>query len=94
MKKFQILEVGVDQSTLKAIAKVKNLQTGATEILSGFDIENSTPREVVCIESRAGIKAGETYRLSAVEGFSWYTRVYLKDFPDIGFNSVYFAEMP
>ena len=69
-----------------------------------FDIFNNKPRKVVCaandldgmsVNSRYAhlLIVGEVYNVIGVEVHDWYTLVYLKEFPDVGFNSVQFEEI-
>ena len=69
-----------------------------------FDIFNSKPRQVVCVENELDgmavcsnnaplLTVGETYTVTKVEVHRWYTYVYLEEFPDHRFNSVQFEEI-
>lgn len=44
-------------------------------------------------ESRGVLVEGELYEVDRIEEHSWHTRVYLKDYPGRGFNSVCFEEV-
>ena len=69
-----------------------------------FDIWNNAVRKVLCVrndedgmmigsENHHLLEVGKTYTVEDVEVYSWYTLVYLKEFPDKGFNSVIFEEI-
>ena len=36
---------------------------------------------------------GEVYTIKKIEQHSWHTKVFLKEFPDVEFNSVWFEEV-
>lgn len=69
-----------------------------------FDIFNDEPREIRCVrnnedgmiassENHHFLEIGKTYHVTNIEVDSWYTLVYLKEFPDKTFNSVAFNEI-
>ena len=69
-----------------------------------FDIRNKAERQILCVcndedgmmigsENHHLLEVGKTYTVEDVEIYSWYTLVYLKEFPDKGFNSVMFEEI-
>ena len=66
-----------------------------------LDIHNGTQRVVICKNVRTGnyfpngelLKQKQRYHISKIEVHSWYTDVYLKEFPEKNFNSVQFAEI-
>ena len=39
------------------------------------------------------LKFGEIYDVERIEEHSWHTKVFLKEFPDVEFNSVWFDEV-
>lgn len=43
-----------------------------------------------CGDPRDKLIAGNEYEIDKVEVHSWHTKVFLKDFPGVGFNSVWF----
>lgn len=65
-----------------------------------LNIHDGTPRVVICKKVKTGnyfpngeiLQYKRRYHISKVEVHSWYTDVYLKEFPDKNFNSVQFAE--
>ena len=68
-----------------------------------FDIYNSKPRKVVCIDNvdngfgdgddPACMEVGAIYTVVGVEIHSWHTLVKLDEFPGMQFNSVMFDEV-
>lgn len=39
------------------------------------------------------LKLGKTYTVERIEEHSWHTKVFLKEFPGVEFNSVWFEEV-
>ena len=39
------------------------------------------------------LKLGDTYTVERIEEHSWHTKVFLKEFPGVEFNSVWFEEV-
>lgn len=39
------------------------------------------------------LKLGETYTIEKTEVHSWHTKVFLKEFPGVEFNSAWFEEV-
>lgn len=70
-----------------------------------MDIFNNDERKVVCVQNvysgfdanvrknAALLTVGELYTVDCVEVHSWHTKVYLKEFPGVEFNSVLFEEI-
>ena len=69
-----------------------------------FDIFNSKPRKVKCVrndecgmmvnsQNHYLLEIGKIYTVADVEVFSWFTSVYLEEFPGTPFNSVMFEEI-
>lgn len=69
-----------------------------------FDIWNNEPRNVLCVrngeddcwvasENNHLLKIGKKYTVEYVEVHSWHTIVFLKEFPNVEFNSVLFNEI-
>ena len=70
-----------------------------------MNIWNSSKRDVVCVrnednkffgcdENSPMLEVGKTYTVEEVDVHGWHTEVYLKEIPDVPFNSVLFEEMP
>lgn len=70
-----------------------------------FDIYDSSERRVMCIrndedgmmissENHHLLEIGKEYTVVDVEVHSWYTLVWLAEFPEKTFNSVVFSEIP
>ena len=68
-----------------------------------LDIFNNTKRKVICFrndkdgmmqrsENHHLLEIGKEYILSNMIVHSWYTEVYLEEFPGVPFNSVVFKE--
>lgn len=47
----------------------------------------------VPIDNTKLLKLGETYTIERTEVHSWHTKVFLKEFPGVEFNSVWFEEI-
>lgn len=67
-----------------------------------MDIFNSEEREIRCVrndnnttDSRYNhlLEVGKIYHVECVDVHSWHTDVYLREFPNMNFNSVLFAEI-
>ena len=67
-----------------------------------MDIFDNTTRPIMCISNSSDVfdgrnshllKVGCIYNLDDVEVHSWHTYVYLKEFPNVHFNSVLFEEI-
>lgn len=68
-----------------------------------MDIWNNKERKVRCIDNSDDtwgvggtghlLSVGKEYTVIDVEVHGWHTRVYLKEFPDVEFNSVLFTEI-
>lgn len=69
-----------------------------------LDIFDNTPRKIMCIRNDEDrmivgsnnhhlLEIGEIYHLNNTEVNSWYTLIYLEEFPDKEFNSVAFNEV-
>jgi len=39
------------------------------------------------------LKPGKTYNVERIEEHLWHTKIFLKEFPEIDFNSVWFEEV-
>ena len=48
----------------------------------------AVPKENAC-----KLKIGEIYNVCKIEPHSWHTKIYLTEFPNIPFNSVWFSEV-
>jgi len=70
----------------------------------GLDISNDKPRKIACrskndegmmasSENHYMLEIGKIYNLQLLEVHSWYTLVYLEEFPGISFNSVVFNDL-
>lgn len=93
MQKFQVLTIGID-CNWNVCAQAKDLRTGAIMQLRCLEVDCRKQREVICIEGASGLNAGQIYHLKMMDVGSWVTTVYLEEKPDVGFNSVMFAELP
>ena len=69
-----------------------------------FDIRNNKERKVLCIRNDKDgmmigshnhhlLEIGKEYTVVNTEVHPWYTLIYLKEFPNKGFNSVVFGEV-
>lgn len=69
-----------------------------------FDIWNNSRRKVLCIRNEEDgmvvssinnylLEVGKEYTVVDTEVNSWYTLVWLEEFPDVAFNSVMFNEI-
>ena len=69
-----------------------------------MDIRNDKKRKVLCFrndedgmmqcsENHYMLEIGKEYTISNIIVHSWYTEVYLEEFPNIAFNSVVFKEI-
>lgn len=69
-----------------------------------MDIFNSKPRPIKCVRNDAHgmmiysenhhlLEIGKTYHLEDMDVNTWFTGVYLKEFPNVPFNSVMFEEV-
>ena len=69
-----------------------------------MDIYNTKPRKIKCIsndkdvfgeggENHHLLEIGKEYTLEDIEIHSWHTIVYIKELPNIEFNSVAFEEI-
>lgn len=69
-----------------------------------MDIHNNTKRKLICVDNYDGgwwacrknaplLTVGETYNMTFIEVHSWYSEVYLAEFPGKTFNSVLFEEV-
>ncbi len=70
--------------------------------MKGLNICNSTPRIVVCAETKedsfyfpngAKLEKGKKYNMVRMEVLAFHTHVYLAEFPNLPFNSVQFGEV-
>ena len=72
--------------------------------MKGFNIQNSEPRKVRCIDvpddslasffpNKDLLVLGKEYNFEKMIVRNWRTEVFLQEFPDIPFNSVQFAEL-
>lgn len=82
----------MNQETWEEIitAKVDNMVIK----LKSFDINNKTPRKVVCISGGDGCVKGNIYHVIAVNVGGWRTNLSLKETGFAHHNSVNFAELP
>ena len=69
-----------------------------------MDIYDKSERQVVCVSNKNNhfydcdknsplLTVGEKYTVMDVDVCSWHTEVWLKEFPDVEFNSVCFEEI-
>lgn len=69
-----------------------------------LNIFDNTPREIMCIRNDEDgmivgssnhhlLEIGEIYHVNNIEVYSWYTLIYLEEFPNKEFNSVAFNEV-
>lgn len=65
--------------------RVKGIFDGAGNVIHGYDHD----KEV----ARIHLKPNFIYTIDSTEVHSWSTKVFLKEFPGIAFNSVHFEEV-
>lgn len=69
-----------------------------------MDIYNTKPRKIKCVrndddvwggggENHHLLEVGKEYTLEDIIVHSWYTIIYIEEFPDMEFNSVAFEEI-
>jgi hypothetical protein len=65
---------------------------GTKVIVTKFSISNGYTSQIK--QAKKHLKVGGQYTVDRTEVSGWHTNVFIKEFPDIAFNSVLFEDIP